>query len=318
VRYEQNIFRPDGVRMEPNAGNATMLFVGDTIERQTTRGSEAVTQKVAVPNGATPLLGSSLMIPFSYSYLTYELAFARAGAAQPAGETRWYLLGTNAAQMAPQALRVWHVSADSAEADYFGVARSGFKFDAAGRLIRSDWTATTYKYKVTRVEQVDAEAAAKGWAAQAAAGTGMGAYSPRDTARASLAGASVLVDYSRPARRGRVIWGDVVPWDRVWRLGADLATQLRTDAELMIGDAAIPAATYSLWLVPTANSAQLIVNKQTGQFGTQYDPRQDLVRIPMTRIALNESVERLTISLDNEQLRVAWADAAYTVALKRR
>src|SRR5262245_62527391 len=88
VKYEQSIFAADGKRLEPNNGNATMVFSKDTITRETTRGGEPVKQQIAAPNGAIPLLGGSLMIPFAYSYLTYELAFARARSGTPTGETR--------------------------------------------------------------------------------------------------------------------------------------------------------------------------------------------------------------------------------------
>jgi hypothetical protein len=318
LEYWQNIFSADGRKLESNNGNATMVFARDTITRETTRQAERVKQQIAVPNGAVPLLGSSLMIPFAYSYLTYELAFARARATTPLGETRWYLLGTLPGQTAPQALRVWHIAEDSAEGDYFGVARSGFKFDRAGRLIRSDWTGTTYKYIVTRVGALDVEPFAQRWAAQDAAGSGLASYSPRDTARASIDGANVWVDYSRPSARGRAIWGGVVPWNQVWRLGANFATQLRTDADLLIGGTLLPAGIYSLWMLPSAEQSLLIINKQSGQFGTQYDPRQDLVRLPLSRSKLAQPAEQFTISLTGGLLRIDWADLSHTIPLKKQ
>ncbi len=318
VSYEQTIFSADGRKLEPNTGNAKMMFGADSITRTATRGAETVTQQIAAPNGAIPLLGSSLMIPFAYSYLTYELAFERARAAAPSGETKWFLLGPSASQTAPQAMRVWHVSADSAEGDYFGVARSGFKFDAAGRLIRSNWTATTYKYIVTRVAKIDVQPFAQRWAADDAAGRGLANYSPRDTARASIDGVAVWVDYSRPSARGRLIWGGVVPWNQVWRLGANAATQLKSDADLIIGDTPVPAGIYSLWLLPSPDQALLVVNKQSGQFGTQYDARQDLVRLPMQRTKLAQTAEQLTITVTGGELRVDWGDARYAIALKKQ
>ncbi|MGH7472226.1 MAG: hypothetical protein ACRENP_30110, partial [Longimicrobiales bacterium] len=133
TRYEQTIFSAEGKRIEPDAANATFTYVGDTIVRQTVRGTEPITQRIAAPNGAVPLLGSSLLVPFSYSFLTYELAVARARASAQNGESRLSLLGTLAALTTPQSTRVWLIGEDSAEVDYFGLARSGFKFDAQGR-----------------------------------------------------------------------------------------------------------------------------------------------------------------------------------------
>ena len=315
--YEQSIFAADGHKLEPNSSNATMLFKGDSVTRSTTRGTEPVTQQIAAPPGSVPLLGASLMIPFAYSYLTYELAFSEARAATPTGEARWNLVPYLPSQAKPQPMRVWHISADSAEGDYFGVARSGFKFDAAGHLIRSNWTATTYKYLVTRVASIDVQSFAQRWAALDAAGSGLANYSPRDTARATVEGAAVWVDYSRPSMRGRVIWGGVVPWNQVWRLGENSATQLKTDADLVIGDTKLAAGIYSLWLLPGQEQSLLIINKQAGQFGTQYDQRQDLIRLPLKRTKLAKPVEQLTIALSDGLLRIDWAELSHSIVLRK-
>jgi hypothetical protein len=99
--------------------------------------------------------------------------------------------------------------------------------------------------------------------------------------------AQVLVDYSRPSARGRTVWGGaLVPYGQVWRTGANAATQLVTSADLTIGGAAVPAGTYTLFTLPTADGGQLIVNKKTGEWGTEYDAAQDLVRIPLRASAL--------------------------------
>jgi hypothetical protein len=112
-----------------------------------------------------------------------------------------------------------------------------------------------------------------------------------------VGGAKVTVDYGRPSMRGRKVFGGIVPWGEVWRLGANAATQLITDHDLVIGDTTIPAGTYSLWLIPTASEWTLIINKQHGQWGTEYDPAQDLARIPVTVTALSEPVEQFTMGV---------------------
>jgi hypothetical protein len=122
-----------------------------------------------------------------------------------------------------------------------------------------------------------------------------------------------MVDYSRPLRRGREIWGALVPWNETWRLGADMATQLITDRDLRVGDASVAAGRYSLWMLPGANGTELIINRQSGHFGTQYDRRQDLARVPMDEVRLGESVEPLTIAVGAGYLSVAWGDRAYRV-----
>ena len=122
--------------------------------------------------------------------------------------------------------------------------------------------------------------------------------SPRDTARISVDGRRVYVDYGRPYMRGRRIMGGLVPFGRVWRTGANAATTLVTETDLTIGNARVPRGTYTLYTRPTAAGWTLIVNRQTGQWGTQYDPSRDLVRIPMQVATLRQPVEQFTIALE--------------------
>jgi hypothetical protein len=108
----------------------------------------------------------------------------------------------------------------------------------------------------------------------------------------------VLVDYGRPKKRGRAIFGGVVPWDRVWRTGANAATQLTTDADLRLGGQVILAGTYTLWTVPSPSGGKLIVNKRTGQWGTEYDESQDLLRIDLAQDTVAAPVEQFTIAVE--------------------
>ena len=138
----------------------------------------------------------------------------------------------------------------------------------------------------------------------------IGALSTRDTVQASVAGAEVVVDYGRPSVRGRQILGEVVPFGEVWRTGANQATHFTTSRDLQVGATTIPAGTYTLWTVPSPGGAELIVNAQTGQWGTSYDPSRDLVRIPLEVREAREPVERFTITVDPQQgggvLRLSW------------
>jgi len=111
-------------------------------------------------------------------------------------------------------------------------------------------------------------------------------------------GKTVTIKYSRPSMRGRKIYGDLVPYGKVWRTGANAATSLTTDTALDIGSTMIPAGSYTLYTLPGEKSWQLIVNKQTGQWGTNYDPGQDLTRIPMKVGQLPSGLEVFTIALD--------------------
>jgi hypothetical protein len=124
----------------------------------------------------------------------------------------------------------------------------------------------------------------------------LGPLSVRDTARATVGGADVWVDYSRPMKRGREIFGNVVPWNTPWRTGANAATQFNTAVDLVIGGATVPAGRYTLWTLPTPTGWLLIINKQTGQWGTEYHAEQDLVRVDAKVETLPAPVEQFVIA----------------------
>lgn len=190
-------------------------------------------------------------------------------------------------------------------------------FDANGRLLGVNSMGTTVKTIAHRDDGLDFNRVISGWEAQEAAGTPMGTASPLDTTRASIAGANLEVVYSRPSRRGRVIFGGVVPWGEVWRTGANAATQLTTSRDLIIGGTPLPAGKYTLFTFPTPTGAQLIINSQTGQWGTDYEQKRDFARVNLETMMLATPLERFTISIepsgDGGVLRLAWADRAYSV-----
>jgi len=162
---------------------------------------------------------------------------------------------------------------------------------------------------VERVRWLDFDALARDYAARDAAGRGMGVLSPRDSVGATVGGATVLVDYSRPALRGRTV-ESLAPPGAVWRTGANNATTLRTSRSLQFGDLTVPAGTYSLFTIPGRTGWTLILNRQTGQSGLAHDPAQDLGRVPMQVRALSAPVEQFTIVVGGEAaggvLRLQW------------
>jgi hypothetical protein len=182
--------------------------------------------------------------------------------------------------------------------------------DDNGRMLALSGAGTTFKVEVKRIAPPDIAAAATHFVKRDAGGTGLGTLSPRDTARAIISGAVMLIDYGRPATRGRVVFGEVVPWNEVWRTGANAATQFELTRDILINGVAVPSGKYSLWTIPARGRWQLIVNKQTGQWGTAYDSTQDLARIPVTTEIVNDPVERFTVRIDPTStgglIRMAW------------
>jgi hypothetical protein len=106
--------------------------------------------------------------------------------------------------------------------------------------------------------------------------------SPAEQASVNLNGKTVTIDYCAPSLRGRKVGEQIAPYGKVWRTGANTATTLHTEANLRIGDQVVPAGTYTLYTLPSAQGWKLIINKQTGQWGTVYDQSKDLYRIPMS------------------------------------
>ncbi len=127
---------------------------------------------------------------------------------------------------------------------------------------------------------------------------GQQVLSPRDSVFLSLDTNVVSVNYGRPSMRGRAIMGHLVPWHRVWRTGANEATHLKTNFDMMLGDAPVLKGRYTLWTIPGEDRWTIIVNKQTGQWGTRYDERQDLARFDVKPEHLSSVVDTFRISLE--------------------
>lgn len=145
--------------------------------------------------------------------------------------------------------------------------------------------------------------------------------SPPDQASLSVGGKTITIKYSSPSVRGRKIFGpggllSHDPTYPVWRAGANAATALHTDVNLKLGNLTVPAGNYTLFvLVSDPDHWQLIVNKQTGQWGLTYDPKQDLGRTPMEMSTPPQTIERLKYTLSTDKLTLAWDNHVASVPL---
>ena len=133
----------------------------------------------------------------------------------------------------------------------------------------------------------------------------------------------ITIDHGQPHARGRTIFGGLVPFDQVWRLGANWATSLTTDVNVRIGDLEVSRGAYTLFLLPREDGADLIVNHQTRQWGTDYDPTLDLGRTELSHRSLPETAQSLIVTLEpvasqglgnipSGTLRIAWGNAEFT------
>ena len=121
---------------------------------------------------------------------------------------------------------------------------------------------------------------------------------------ASLTGPSrIAISYGQPHARGRKVEGGLIPLDTVWRFGANGSTTLHTDNDITLGGASLPHGDYSLYILYSRSGWQLIVNRQTGSWGTEHDAKFDVARIPLTAKTRAEREETLTIYLVPESTR---------------
>jgi hypothetical protein len=175
--------------------------------------------------------------------------------------------------------------------------------DSAGRMLTYSGTRTTYKVAVARTTSPpDVDSIANRLAA-AERGTGQQQLSVRDTTRAAIGAATFSVDYGRPLARGRTLLGEVIGYDRVWRTGANAATQFTTSAPITLAGLPLPAGTYTLWTAPHVGTVDLIVNRQTGQWGTEYRRDRDLGMARMKAETVDTPVEKFTISIEASDAR---------------
>lgn len=284
-----------------DSATITLLTLGDSTRRDSTR-----TYRVAVRPGAVPVL--------TFIFGLYE-QMVRQMVAMKEDSLALDLVLPGVLNSFPTV--VHRVGTDSATIGFFG-APLDVRIDATGRILGISGDRTTQKVTVTRIAGADIPALARAFAARDSGG---GPLSPRDTARATIGDATVIIDYGRPRRRGRVIFGEVVPWGQVWRTGANAATGFTTDQDLRIGGVAVPAGSYTLFTLPTESGASLIISSQTGQWGTDYNAAEDFARVAIEQARVDEPVEQFTIKIeptgvDTGILRLGWGRTEWKVEIE--
>lgn len=170
--------------------------------------------------------------------------------------------------------------------------------DSNYHLLNYSGEQTTYKVIVNRLASPpDAKEIAERFECTERRSGDVKSLSVRDTVHAQINNAIFTIDYGRPLMRGRKLLGDVIPYDRVWRTGANAATQFTTSVPVKIHGTQIPAGTYTLWTAPHMNRVDLIVNKQAGIWGTDYRSSYNLGTVKMDIETLATPVEIFTISI---------------------
>lgn len=288
-RLERTVTSGDSV-----VERVTVTWAGDTVVTERTRGDSTTSWRAAAPGGVLPRHPAH--DPALLDVLTRRLVTADL----PGLAVRSAFVGDTVTSVDSMA---------RAGSDSVRLGSQALAVDPSGRLLGMGST--------ERVPSLDIEALAAGFA-----GRPLGMLSPADSVVADVGGAAVRIEYSRPWKRGREIFGGLVPWDAVWRTGANNPTTLATDRDLVIGGTRVPAGTYVIWTLPSAAGWKLILSTNTGEDAGQYIESADLARIDLTSESLDTPVEQFTLAIEpgagGAVLRLSWDLTAASVPIRRR
>jgi len=146
--------------------------------------------------------------------------------------------------------------------------------------------------------------------------------SPPATASGKVAGATITINYSSPSVKGRQVWGSLVPYDKVWRAGANEATIFETDKDIKVEGKTLAAGKYSLYAIPGQKEWTIIFNSETGQWGikrtgeTTEDPSKDVLRVNVKPEKSSAPNEKLVYKVDSKGFTLMWENLAVPVSIK--
>ncbi|REG97967.1 DUF2911 domain-containing protein [Flavobacterium aquicola] len=131
--------------------------------------------------------------------------------------------------------------------------------------------------------------------------------SPAETVTGKIKGATITINYGSPSVRERKIWGELVPFDAVWRAGANDATTFETDKEITIEGSKLPAGKYSFFVIPNEKESTIIFNKEAKQWGAyKYDEKKDQLRVKVKPKTAGSSVEKLVYKINSNDVVLSW------------
>jgi hypothetical protein len=296
---EMNIYTPS----EP-AGQRERTVIADVADNKV---HLSKTDSTGTVNRDFPTDGSIVVAHVPQMYSLYELYF---------GAALKQATASKLAASSPIHMRQFYIDR---EFDRFPLGYATLTINDSSKIeIRHDWLSgtgeammdsgnnmlaysgarTTYHVQVRRLATPpDVKGIADHFEAKETEGGLVKSLSVRDTTRAQIGNSILTIDYGRPLVRGRVLLGDVIPYDRVWRTGANAATQFTTSTPIRLAGIRIPAGTYTLFTSPHINGVDLIVNKQAGQWGTEYNYSLNLGIAKMISTITTATMEEFTISI---------------------
>lgn len=141
--------------------------------------------------------------------------------------------------------------------------------------------------------------------------------SPPAKATGKIGAANITIDYSSPAVKGRKIYGELVPYDKVWRAGANKATTFETDKDIMVEGKTLPAGKYAFFVIPTEKEWTVIFNKTADQWGAfKYEQAQDVLRVTAKPKKSATATENLAYAVNKDGIVLKWENIELPVAIK--
>ncbi len=277
----------------------TIIIDGDSLE---------ITRKRDTINQTFKVLYDPSMIPwFDMIHWPYEVATTRMVENGSKESDQLMLTGRR-----PRIFEIRTLAKDSVSIKHPFRGTMYARINNEGGLEYYDATATTRKLIVKRGGAMDMASYAMKYSDKS-----IQSLSGAAETQSVVHGANIKVTFGQPARRGRELFGGIVPWNERWRTGANRATHFTSDKDLIMADLEIPAGEYTLFTIPAPDGGMLIINKQTGQNGRSYDEEQDLGRVPMTIVENDTSVELFTIEAvergSSGVLQLKWGNTIFEV-----
>lgn len=141
--------------------------------------------------------------------------------------------------------------------------------------------------------------------------------SPAETSSGKIGGATITINYGSPSVRDRKIWGELVPYDKVWRAGANDATTFETSQKITVEGKDLPAGKYTLFVIPEKEGATVIFNKVEKQWGAyEYDEKKDILRVKVKTMTEKAKIEKLVYTIDAKGFKLSWDTLTIPVAIK--
>jgi len=146
--------------------------------------------------------------------------------------------------------------------------------------------------------------------------------SPPAKAEGKIGSASISIAYSSPSVKGRKIWGDLVPYGKAWRAGANEATTFQTDKDITVEGKSLKAGKYSVFIVPAENEWEFIFNSETGQWGIKkggdanFDPAKNTITFKVKPAKSASAVEQLTYTVTEKGFKFGWENMEAHVKIK--